>query len=360
MKTKTSIQTTVLGFILYAAITNAQNNTYPYPSTGNIGIGTGTSAPVFAPLVIQSNSVINNTADNLRGISIERKTLLSDPRRFFIIPHASYQAYNPITSDGDFGLFWSDGASSVSQQNNTAGLVIAPWGASSGIKILSNGSVGIGASNPTFSKLVVQNPITTNNAADDLRGISIEKLTTTTTRRLFIVPHGSYHAYNDLTENNDFGLFWTDNGNSINGTSGFVIAPWAGSNAGIKILSDGKVGIGVSNPSKMNEPNCKLFVLGGILTEKIKVSTYATWADYVFSNDYKLKPLKEIESFIHKNKHLPNIPSAKEIKEHGLDLGEMQAKQMEKIEELTLYIIQQNKTIIEQNKRIEKLEKKIK
>jgi hypothetical protein len=69
------------------------------------------------------------------------------------------------------------------------------------------------------------------------------------------------------------------------------------------------------------------------------------WADYVFENDYKLMKLEEVEAFIEKNKHLPNIPSAKEINENGLQVGEVQKRMMEKIEELTLYVIEQNKQI---------------
>jgi hypothetical protein len=119
----------------------------------------------------------------------------------------------------------------------------------------------------------------------------------------------------------------------------------------------GNVGIGLTEYSKMKEAGFKLFVTGGILTEKVKVATYANWADYVFANEYELKSLKEVENFIHKNKHLPNIPSAKEVKEQGLDLGEMQAKQMEKIEELTLYIIQMNKEMIVLKNEISALKK---
>lgn len=91
----------------------------------------------------------------------------------------------------------------------------------------------------------------------------------------------------------------------------------------------------------------KLFVEQGILTEKVKVAINCSsaWADYVFANDYKLKPLSEVEAYIKENKHLPNIPSASELVSEGLNLGEMQAKQMEKIEELTLYMIEMKKEI---------------
>jgi hypothetical protein len=92
----------------------------------------------------------------------------------------------------------------------------------------------------------------------------------------------------------------------------------------------------------------KLFVERGILTEKVKVAlrTSADWSDYVFEPGYLLKPLHEVESFIKTNKHLPGIPSAGTlVKEGGIDVNKMFAAQMEKIEELTLYLIEMKKEI---------------
>ena len=71
----------------------------------------------------------------------------------------------------------------------------------------------------------------------------------------------------------------------------------------------------------------------------------STWADYVFAKDYQLPTLKEVEKFIEENGHLPNVPSAAQVKEEGIELGEVAKIQQEKIEELMLYIIEQNKQI---------------
>jgi len=101
-----------------------------------------------------------------------------------------------------------------------------------------------------------------------------------------------------------------------------------------------------------------LFVKGGILTEEIRVSLKTTWADYVFNKNYNLKPLSEVEKFIDENGHLPNIPSAAQVKEDGIELGEMSKIQQEKIEELTLYIIAQNKMINALSERLDVLEKR--
>ena len=118
----------------------------------------------------------------------------------------------------------------------------------------------------------------------------------------------------------------------------------------------GKVGIGgiTTFPTNLIYANYRLFVKGGILTDevRVKLSTSSTWADYVFAEGYKLKSLKELEDFITKNNHLPNVPSGNQVKEEGINVADMARIQQEKIEELTLYIIQQNK-------RIEALETKI-
>ena len=119
----------------------------------------------------------------------------------------------------------------------------------------------------------------------------------------------------------------------------------------------GKVVIGTNNILQ-NCASCadyKLFVKDGIRTEKVKVDIAASngWADYVFKKDYQLMPLKEVEHFINNNGHLPEVPSTEEAIKNGIELKEMNILLLKKIEELTLYTI-------EQQKRIEALEKKVK
>ncbi|MCB0689577.1 MAG: hypothetical protein KDC53_23720, partial [Saprospiraceae bacterium] len=98
----------------------------------------------------------------------------------------------------------------------------------------------------------------------------------------------------------------------------------------------------------INTAGYALAVNGNIRSKEVIVET--NWADYVFTNDYLLMPLEEVEKYIHQHKHLPNIPSEKEIKEHGLALGSIQTMMMEKIEELTLHVIQLQKEINELKK----------
>jgi hypothetical protein len=89
----------------------------------------------------------------------------------------------------------------------------------------------------------------------------------------------------------------------------------------------------------------KLAVDGRVICTEVMVRLVNNWPDYVFQHNYKLAPLGEVESFIEKNKHLPGIPSAAKLEKEGLSLGEMQKLQMQKIEELTLYIIDINRQL---------------
>lgn len=97
------------------------------------------------------------------------------------------------------------------------------------------------------------------------------------------------------------------------------------------------VGIGVTNPQY------RLSVNGTIQTTEVRVET--GWADYVFNKNYKLKSLSEVENYIQQNNHLPDMPTASEIQKNGLAVGETQTKMMEKIEELTLYVIELQKEV---------------
>lgn len=91
----------------------------------------------------------------------------------------------------------------------------------------------------------------------------------------------------------------------------------------------------------------KLMVAGAVMSEKLKIAlaSSADWSDYVFEPSYKLMPLDNVESFVKENKHLPNVPSADEMASNGLDVSQTSKMFMEKIEELTLYMIEMNKEI---------------
>jgi hypothetical protein len=122
-------------------------------------------------------------------------------------------------------------------------------------------------------------------------------------------------------------------------------------NAGIQITG-GNVGIGTTNPTE------KLAVNGKIRAKEVIVDT--GWSDYVFADGYKLQSLADVEAQIKTNKHLPGVPSAQEVAEKGVSLGDMQALLLGKIEELTLHLISQEKNQIAQEERLSAQDERIK
>jgi len=148
-------------------------------------------------------------------------------------------------------------------------------------------------------------------------------------------------------------------------TTGFVTDFNINDNIMMRVWNDGKVTIGnVQNVKDANglptvprvfleagygsvigADKYKLIVQTGILTEKVKVAGLETsdWADYVFEEDYEMLSIDELEDYVTENKHLPNVPSAQEVAENGLDLAKTDATLLEKIEESYLYIIELNK-----------------
>lgn len=122
---------------------------------------------------------------------------------------------------------------------------------------------------------------------------------------------------------------------------------------GNSFINAGNVGIGTKNPQN------KLDVNGTIRSKEVKVEI-KDWSDFVFKEDYNLPTLLEVENQIKQNGHLENIPNEKEVLKNGINLGEMDAKLLQKIEELTLYIIDLNKKLDLQNQEITEMKKKLK
>lgn len=130
-----------------------------------------------------------------------------------------------------------------------------------------------------------------------------------------------------------------------------------GGGTGLFVDRNGKVGIGTTIPDQL------LAVKGQVHANEVKVDLNVPGPDYVFDKDYTLSSLEEIKTYIDQNKHLPEVPSAKEMEKNGVQLGEMNMLLLKKIEELTLYVLEQNKKlnsqselIVKQNERINNLE----
>ena len=110
--------------------------------------------------------------------------------------------------------------------------------------------------------------------------------------------------------------------------------------AGARNAVNGNVGIGT-----LDTKGYKLAVNGDAMFTKIQVKAYSNWPDYVFGESYKLMPLQELEAYVKENNHLPEVPSAKEIEEEGINVAEMNKVLLKKIEELTLHVIELEKKI---------------
>lgn len=146
-------------------------------------------------------------------------------------------------------------------------------------------------------------------------------------------------------------IFVSPNGASAvlnpNNGGNVILSPSGGGNISMSTTSGGDIqmnpngivtiGSGVSTTAAAGY---KLAIRGKVVCEELRVKLYGNWPDYVFQNSYKLMPLPALQSFVQKNGHLPNVPSAAEVKRDGIAVGEMNKKLMEKVEELTLYILQ--------------------
>lgn len=183
-----------------------------------------------------------------------------------------------------------------------SGVAAAQWSSSgSDIYNTNSGNVGIGTSSPA-AKLTV---------------------------------HGSFRIESETSANETVLL-----GYNSSGDYSFVSSWDWGSSAPRDLIlngNGGNVGVGTLNPSHT------LSVNGTIRAKEITVNT--GWSDFVFEDDYRLMALEEVEQYIHKHGHLPGIPSASEVDNNGVSLGDISAKLLQKIEEMTLHIIQQEKEL---------------
>ncbi|MDN5213023.1 hypothetical protein QQ020_13230 [Fulvivirgaceae bacterium BMA12] len=122
--------------------------------------------------------------------------------------------------------------------------------------------------------------------------------------------------------------------------------------ANMRFTKNGRLGIGTTTP------DAKLAVNGRIHAKEVKVDLNG-WPDFVFESSYKLMTLEDVENYLAEHKHLPEIPSEAEVMENGINLGDMDAKLLQKIEELTLYLIEQHKQLKKAHQNIAELQREV-
>lgn len=211
----------------------------------------------------------------------------------------------------------------------------------------SNFSNSISIGNPTYNSSIygigtnkgIQILTGTNNAYFELAGSG--------STNFMAIAHCN-GCFSNVSSNGDAVLQGLSTSNLLianekNGNIKFATG-MQNTNVKVQMVIDNVGNIGIGTGSSALNPSEKLAVNGLIHTKEVKVDLL-NWPDYVFEEGYNLPTLEEVESQIQTNGHLANIPSAKEVEENGVLLGDMNKKLLEKVEELTLYIIQMNKEI---------------
>lgn len=311
----------------------AQDNTFPSPN-GNVGIGTTTPGYNTGSGTTNSNILLDLYNSAHTSSTILRVTGTGEANGNYtglLLGAGGLQGrgrggvlYEPYGTAYGFGRLHF-------VVNQTAGEGEATL-ADTRMTIIGNGNVGIGTTSPG-AKLEVAGNI--RNSSLLVKGLQpgIDFANTST----------GGHSWN----------MWSVGPSETMPNGSLAFYDETANQYRLGIDNNGNVGIGTSNP------DAKLAVNGTIHSTEVKVDAVVPTPDYVFEPDYKLTSLEDIKAYVNKNHHLPEIPSAKEIEKDGIQLGDMNMKLLKKVEELTLYLIEQSKQLTDQQKINQSLQKQI-
>jgi hypothetical protein len=277
------------------------NNIYSNNS-GNVGVGTPFP---FAKLQVEGDFRVQNGQIDLISdepeVQIFGSVDANVARLRFALPD----------DDPDFAITQALGNLYISRNTGAFGFL-------SDLLVAENGYVGVGAGDPAV-RLHVDLGTDVGNAS------------------------GGYLQLG-ATNNANIGI---DN-NEIQGRNNGVVSRLVLNNGG------GPVQVG----SAISPTGYSLSVNGKVICEELKIQASSNWPDYVFTDEYKLPSFEDLRQYIQANHHLPNIPSAQQVEQDGMMIGDMQKKMMEKIEELTLYVLQLEEKCTQMKSELEELKSK--
>lgn len=304
-----------------------------YSSGNNViagnSVGIGNATPNSGTMLHVKRSSAGGTLwlENSNNLSSQNFRLMNDNATHY----TSFTKYGSGVTGGFSGISTLYPFASALAFGNNGGPMLNASNQNIGFALFKNGTYrmrihidatteNVGLGGPAQPRALVHiNSITTGDT------LKISNATT---------GHNKTDGLNLYNNGNEAFLMNLENSNLNLGTNNTAIA---------KLTPAGALVIGTTNTPS----GYKLYVETGILTEKVKVAikTSANWADYVFADNYALQPLPQVEEYIRTHKHLPGMPSANEVVEHGVDLATMDAKLLEKIEELTLHLIRLEKEL---------------
>ncbi|SMC75235.1 hypothetical protein [Pedobacter africanus] len=299
-----------IGLFIYSISVTAQTNSFP--PNGNAGIGT-------------EDLVANLTIGEYGGsIALrDRTTSISGTSSLGRLKFYDY---------------YGEAANIALEHNyyfgSTPRAMLFSVNGSERLRITSNGNVGIGLADPIVPFHISRYGA---NVIGDLTLIS-----------RFTDPTGIKGVSLGYNQSSQAGIIYSENNTGVGSPLEFWTYNGSSFASRMVFTQGGNLGIGINSPSD------KLAVNGNIRAKEIKVET-ANWPDYVFAKDYQLPTLQETERHIKDKGHLPGIPSAAEVSANGVDLGAMNAKLLQKIEELTLHLIRLEKENQEVKNQVKRL-----